>query len=96
MAVELEPPELDEIDADASSFKRRVALVVVLITLFASVVAYLHSKESNLEDNAAREAQISSITGFGQQVDASTQFQADYEIFVQRQLLGRRQTIAGA
>jgi tetratricopeptide (TPR) repeat protein len=96
MAVELEPPELDEIDADASSFKRRVALIVVLITLFASVVAYLHSKESNLEDNAAREAQISSITGFGQQVDASTQFQADYEIFVQRQLLARRQTIAGA
>ncbi|MEY2406174.1 MAG: hypothetical protein QOG39_1090, partial [Acidimicrobiaceae bacterium] len=46
MAVELEPPELDEIDANASSFKRRVALIVVLITLFASVVAYLHSKES--------------------------------------------------
>ena len=92
---EIEAPEL-EIDEDAPAFRRRLALVVVLITLFAAFVAYLHEQNSNLEDNAAREAQIASIKGFGQQVSASTEFRFDYRLFVQRQLLERQHLVAAA
>ena len=92
---EIEAPEL-EVDEDAPAFRRRLALVVVLITLFAAFVAYLHEQNSNLEDNAAREAQIASIKGFGQQVGASTEFRFDYRLFVQRQLLERQHLVAAA
>ena len=85
-----------EVDDDAPLFRRRLALVVVLITLFGAFVAYLHEQNSNLEDNAAREAQIASIKGFGQQVGASTEFRFDYRVFVQRQLLERRHVVAAA
>src|SRR4051812_20801698 len=90
---EIEAPEL-EIDDDAPAFRRRLAMLVVLITLLGAGVAYLHEQNSNLEDNAAREAQISSITGFGKQVGASTSYQLDYSVFVQQQLLLRHQLIA--
>lgn len=90
---EIEAPEI-ELDEDAPQFRRRLALVVVLITLFGATVAYLHEQNSNLEDNAAREAQIQSIRGFGQQVGASTESQFDYRLFVQQQLLQRRQLVA--
>lgn len=92
---EVEAPEV-EVDEDAPLFRRRLALAVVLITLFGAVVAYLHEQNSNLEDNAAREAQIASIKGFGQQVGASTEFRFDYRLFVQRQLLERRHVVAAA
>ncbi|MEY2453381.1 MAG: hypothetical protein QOD92_2955 [Acidimicrobiaceae bacterium] len=92
---DVEAPEL-EVDEDAPTFRRRLALAVVLITLFGAVVAYLHESNSNLEDNAAREAQIASIKGFGQQVGASTEFRFDYRVFVQRQLLERRHLVAAA
>jgi tetratricopeptide (TPR) repeat protein len=90
---DVEAPEI-EIDEDAPKFRRRLALVVVLITLFGAVLAYLHEQNSNLEDNAARDAQIEAIRGFGQQVDASTEFQLDYRLFVEQQLLQRRQQVA--
>lgn len=90
---DVEAPEI-ELDEDAPQFRRRLALVVVLITLFGAVVAYLHEQNSNLEDNAAREAQIQAIKGFGKQVDSSTEFQFDYRLFVQQQLLQRRQLVA--
>ena len=90
---EIEAPDI-ELDEDAPRFRRRLALVVVLITLFGAAVAYLHEQNSNLEDNAAREAQIQAIKGFGQQVDSSTEFQFDYRLFVQQQLLQRRQLVA--
>ena len=92
---DVEAPEI-EVDDDAPLFRRRLALVVVLITLFGAIVAYLHEQNSNLEDNAAREAQIASIKGFGQQVGASTEFRFDYRVFVQRQLLERRHVVAAA
>src|SRR5262249_26070337 len=90
---EIEAPDI-ELDEDAPRFRRRLALVVVLITLFGAAVAYLHEQNSNLEDNAAREAQIQAIKGFGKQVDSSTEFQFDYRLFVQQQLLQRRQLVA--
>src|SRR4051794_4913886 len=90
---EIEAPEL-ELDDDAPTFRRRLALVVVLITLFGAVLAYLHESNGNLEDNAARSAQIASIKGFGQQVGASTEFRFDYRVFVQSQLLERRHVIS--
>src|SRR5436305_4875059 len=92
---DVEAPEL-EIDDDAPTFRRRLALAVVLITLFGAFIAYLHESNSNLEDNAAREAQIASIKGFGQQVGASTQFESEYRVFVERQLLDRRHLVAAA
>ena len=92
---DVEAPEI-EVDDDAPIFRRRLALAVVLITLFGASVAYLHESNSNLEDNAARQAQIASIKGFGQQVGASTEFRLDYRVFVQRQLLERRHLVAAA
>ncbi|MEY2431815.1 MAG: hypothetical protein QOC92_1540 [Acidimicrobiaceae bacterium] len=92
---EIEAPEI-EVDDDAPLFRRRLALAVVLITLFGSVIAYLHEQNSNLEDNAARDAQIASVKGFGQQVGASTEFRLDYRVFVQRQMLERRHLVAAA
>lgn len=92
---DVEAPEI-EVDDDAPIFRRRLALAVVLITLFGATVAYLHESNSNLEDNAAREAEIASIKGFGQQVGASTEFRFDYRVFVQRQLLERRHLVAAA
>ncbi len=90
---EIEAPEI-EVDEDAPTFRRRLALVVVLITLFGAVVAYLHEQNSNSEDNAAREAQIEAIQGFGKQVDGSTQYQFDRSQFVEQQLLLRRIDVA--
>jgi tetratricopeptide (TPR) repeat protein len=92
---DVEAPEL-ELDEDAPAFRRRLALVVVLITLFGAVIAYLHEQNSNFEDNAARDAQIASIRGFGEQVQALSQFGVDYDVFVQRQLLERRAVVASA
>jgi tetratricopeptide (TPR) repeat protein len=92
---EIEAPEI-EVDDDAPAFRRRLALVVVLITLFGAVVAYLHEQNSNSEDNAAREAQIQAIQGFGKQVNASTQYQFDRSQFVDQQLLLRRIDVAAS
>jgi tetratricopeptide (TPR) repeat protein len=78
--IELETPELDDVDEEAPTYKRIIALVVVLITLFGSVVAYLQSVESNQEDVAARDAQRDAITGLGAQVDASAAFASDLRI----------------
>lgn len=83
-----------EIDEDAPAFRRRLAVAVVLITLFGAVIAYLHEQNSNFEDNASRDAEIAAIQGFGHQVDASTEFLFDYRVFVQRQLLERRRIVA--
>jgi hypothetical protein len=57
---DVEAPEI-ELDDDAPIFRRRLALAVVLITLFGATIAYFHESNSNNEDNAAREAQIASI-----------------------------------
>src|SRR3954452_345463 len=92
---DVEAPEL-EVDEDAPVFRRRLALVVVLITLFGACIAYLHEQNSNFEDNAARDAQIDSIRGFGKQVGASTEFRSEYRVFVQRQLLEREHLVAAA
>src|SRR2546423_487435 len=92
---DVEAPEI-ELDDDAPVFRRRLALAVVLITLFGATIAYLHESNSNLEDNAARDAQIASIKGFGQQVSASTESRTEYRVFVQRQLLERRHLVAAA
>ncbi|MGH9244129.1 MAG: tetratricopeptide repeat protein [Acidimicrobiales bacterium] len=91
--VELETPDLD-VDPSAPAFKRRVALAVVLITLFGAIVGYLQQQASNHEDNAGRDGQIAAISGLGTQVQASTDFGANYRIFVESELLARRHVIA--
>ncbi|MGH9137445.1 MAG: tetratricopeptide repeat protein [Acidimicrobiales bacterium] len=90
--VELEAPELD-VDERAPEFRRRVAVVVVLITLFGSIVAYLQAVESNREENAARDAQVDAIAGLATQVDASAALTSDIRIESQSQALLRRQAI---
>jgi tetratricopeptide (TPR) repeat protein len=78
--VELETPEIDDVDEDAPAYKRVVAVLVVLITLFGSGIAYLQARESNKEDAAARDAQRFAVEGLGAQVDASADFAADLRI----------------
>src|SRR3954471_750587 len=92
---DVEAPEV-EIDDDAPQFRRRLALVVVIITLFAAVVAYLHEQNGNFEDNASREAQLASIRAFGHQVDALNSYDLDYSVFVQKELLQRRIVVANS
>ena len=79
--VELDARDVvDEVDEEAPAYKRFVALIVVLITLFGSVVAYLQAVQSNQEDVAARDAERDAIAGLGSQVDASASFAADLRI----------------
>lgn len=77
--TDLDAPEID-VDEDAPAYKRAVAVLVVLVTLFGSVVAYAQAVESNKEEIAARDAQRDAIAGLGAQVDASTDFAADLRI----------------
>ena len=86
-------PELDDIDEAAEPFKRRLAVVVVLITLFGAIVAYLQTVESNKEDNAARNAAISAVSGLGAQVDASARFASASRVLSQSDVLLQRQAI---
>jgi tetratricopeptide (TPR) repeat protein len=74
--VELEAPELD-VDEEAGRFKRAVAVAVVLVTLFGSIVAYVQAVESNKEDVAAREAAQEAIAGLGEQVNSSAELTSD-------------------
>jgi tetratricopeptide (TPR) repeat protein len=95
--VELERPDLDDIDEEASSFRRLVAVAVVLITLFGSIVAYVQAVESNKEDVAARNAQRDAIVGMRDQVAASARLTTDLRLSalvdglrLQRDLAARR------
>jgi tetratricopeptide (TPR) repeat protein len=92
--VDLDRPDLDDVDPSAGGFKRAIAVAVVLITFFGSVVAYLQAVESNKEDVAAREAQRDAITGLGEQVDASSQLAADLRISTAVDAQLQRQVLA--
>lgn len=92
--VEVQAPEIDDIDEQASPFKRLIAVLVVTITLLASILAYLHAVESNKEERAAREAQRFAVSGLGAQVDASADFQRAYAVYTQSELLDSQQVIA--
>ncbi len=91
--VELETPDIDDVDHDAPTFKRWLALTVVLVTLFGASVAYLQSSASNKEDNAAREAARASIDGLGRQVESSTEYRYNYRAFVESKLVEQRAQI---
>lgn len=93
--VELETPEI-EVDEEAPVYKRVVAVLVVLITLFGSAVAYAQAVESNEEDVAARDAQRDAIAGLGAQVDASADFAADLRIGTELDVQLRRQALNAA
>lgn len=94
--VDLSPPDLEDVDPDAGRYKRAVAILVVLITLFGSAVAYLQSRESNDEDVAARDAQRFAVAGLGAQVDASADFAADLRIGTEIDTALQRQAINAA
>lgn len=91
--VEVNAPEIDFGDR-ATPFRRRVAVLVVAITVFASVVAYLQTVESNAEDRAARQAQRNAVSGLGAQVEASGAFQRAYAIYTRSELLDQERAIA--
>jgi tetratricopeptide (TPR) repeat protein len=93
--VELETPDLD-VDEEAPAYKRVVAVLVVLITLFGSIVAYLQAVESNDEDVAARDAQRDAVAGLGSQVDASAAFAADLRIGSELDVQLERQALNAA
>jgi tetratricopeptide (TPR) repeat protein len=92
--VEVQAPEIDDIDEKATPFKRMVALLVVSITLLASVIAYLQTVESHKEERAAREAQRFAVSGLGSQVDASADFQRAFSVFTQSELLDQQRILA--
>jgi tetratricopeptide (TPR) repeat protein len=94
--VELEAPEIEDLDEAADAYKRLVAVLVVLITLFGSGVAYLQAKDSNKEDVAARDAQRDAVAGLGAQVDASAGFAADLRIGSELDVQLQRQALNAA
>jgi tetratricopeptide (TPR) repeat protein len=93
-APELSGPDLDDVDEDAPTFKRRIAIAVVMVTFFGAVIAYFHAVESNKEDVAARAAEIDAIQGMGAQVDASSQFVGEMRIASSAAVERQRQAIA--
>lgn len=96
-APELNAPEVEGADDEnAPSFKRGVAIAVVLITFFGAIVAYLQSVESNDEDIAARAAEIDAIEGMGAQVDASSQFTGELRIASSAAVERQRQALTAA
>jgi tetratricopeptide (TPR) repeat protein len=95
-APDLSGPDLDDLDEDAPTFKRRIAVAVVLVTFFGAVIAYFHAVESNKEDVAARAAEIDAIQGMGAQVDASSQFVGEMRIASSAAVERQRQAIAAA
>ena len=42
-APDLSGPDIDDVDEDAPTFKRRIAIAVVLVTFFGAVIAYFHA-----------------------------------------------------
>lgn len=88
-------PEI-EVDEEAPTYKRAVAVLVVLVTLFGSAVAYAQAVESNKEEIAARDAQRDAIAGLGAQVDASADFAADLRIGSELDVQLQRQALNAA
>jgi tetratricopeptide (TPR) repeat protein len=96
---ELDTPdnvEIDDVTGNDPTYRRAVAVIVVLITLLGSVVAYLQAVESNEEDRAARDAQRDAVAGLGSQVDASADFAADLRIGSELEVQVQRQAINAA
>ena len=91
--VELELPEVEELE---TPFKRRVALLVVFITLFGAVVAYLESQSSTREDIAVRDAQRSAISGLGLQIATSAETTYDFGVYAEAQQYERRKIVAAS
>jgi tetratricopeptide (TPR) repeat protein len=90
--VELEAPELD-VDEEAGRFRRGVAVLVVIITLFGAIVSYAQAVESNDEDIAARDAQRRAVEGLGAQVDASAALVSDLRVASSIDAVLQRQAI---
>jgi tetratricopeptide (TPR) repeat protein len=96
---ELDTPdnvEIDDVTGQDPTYRRVVAVLVVLITLLGSVVAYFQAVESNEEDRAARDAQRDAVSGLGSQVDASADFAADLRISSEVEVQLDRQAINAA
>jgi tetratricopeptide (TPR) repeat protein len=91
MGVEMELPEIPEA---RDTFTRRIALLVVSVTLVASVVAYLQTRAGNQEEIAARETQIEAIQGIGAQVSSQSEATSAYAVYVQASEYDRRATLA--
>lgn len=90
-AVELELPDVEELE---TPFKRRVALLVVSITLFGSIVALLQNQASTRQDIAARDAQRSAVLGLGTQVATSARTIFSYGVYAESQQVERRRVVA--
>src|SRR2546426_7871393 len=90
-AVELDLPEVEELE---TSFKRRVALLVVFITLFGAVVAFLESQSGTRENIANRDAQRAAITGLGLQVSTEAETTFAFGVYSEAQQYDRRRIIA--
>lgn len=91
MGMEMELPEIPE---TRDTFTRRVALLVVSVTLVAATVAYLQTRAGNQEEIAARETQIEAIQGIGAQVSSQSESTNAYAVYVQASEYDRRATLA--
>jgi len=70
-------------------FKRRIAMLVMGITLFGSLLAYAEARAGNDEARAAREAQRLAVSGLGAQVASEATLGSDREIYARTKLLDR-------
>src|SRR4051812_20842692 len=87
--ADVELPEI-EIDDDRDPFKRRIALLVVAITLFGTLVAVLEHKAGNNEEVAARDAQRLAVSGLGSRVATDTRFNFQQDVLTQSKVLQRQ------
>lgn len=92
-AVELEIPEVEELE---TPFKRRIALLVVGVTLLGAIVAYLEAQASMREDVAAREAQRSSVAGLGLEVATRAETTFAFGVYAEAQQYDRRRIISAS
>lgn len=94
--VTLTTPEIDDLaeDSSDSGFKRRIAMLVMGITLFGSVIAYAETRAGNGEARAAREGQRLAIVALGAQIAADGTLASDNEIYARTKLLDRQRVDA--
>jgi tetratricopeptide (TPR) repeat protein len=91
--VSTQAPEIPE-EVEFDPFKRRVALLVVAITFFGSLVAFLQTRAGNREEIAAREAQIEAVSEVGTSVSSQAEQDQAYDVYVLASEYERRTILA--
>src|SRR3954468_110459 len=86
--AEIGLPEV-EIDDENDPFKRRIAYLVVAITLFGTIVAVMENRAGNKEEVAARDAQRLAISGLGTRVSTDVKNHFEESVYTQSKVVQR-------